>query len=253
MLEYAARRASEIEIDHLAHDHDADEHPDRAAREHHAPHRVRPEELDVLRAGDVDEGHHRQWQRADDGRGCLRLHRHRLDLGFHLLAVTQDAGQVSERFRQIAAGLLLDANHDSEEVRFRHRNALVELAAGLSDRDAEGLGLENGAELALERLGRVAGDDTHAVEQREAGLDAAHDDVDRVGKRHQELRLAPLLEILEQPHRQAEGGRERHGEGGYGAAVDRQNEQERGDAENAADDHEALLRPGKAGLLDLDG
>ena len=45
----------------------------------------------------------------------------------------------------------------------------------------------------------VAGDDPHAFEQRQAGLDAAHDDVDGVGKPLQELGLATLLEELEQP------------------------------------------------------
>ncbi len=41
----------------------------------------------------------------------------------------------------------------------------------------------------LQRLGRLDRDHFHAVEQRQAGLDAAHDDVDRIRKRLREIRL----------------------------------------------------------------
>ena len=76
-------------------------------------------QLDVLRAGEIDERHHRDRQRADDRRRGLRLHRHGLDLGFHLLAVAQHARKIAERFGEIAAGALLDGDDDAEEVRFR--------------------------------------------------------------------------------------------------------------------------------------
>src|SRR5437868_4109384 len=42
---------SKIEIDHLAHHQDADQHPHGAAREHQATGRMRPQELDVVGRG----------------------------------------------------------------------------------------------------------------------------------------------------------------------------------------------------------
>src|SRR5256885_11206313 len=110
--------ALKVEIDHLAHDEAADQHPSRARHEHHAAHRMGPEKLDVARAGDIDEDHHRDRQGADDDGGSLGFHRHRLDLALHLLAVAQHARQVAERFRQVAARLLLNADDDAEETAF---------------------------------------------------------------------------------------------------------------------------------------
>src|SRR5262249_14224388 len=59
-------RPSEVEVDHLAHHHDADEHPGAAAAEHDAAHRFGPKQLDVGGAGEIDEAHHHDRQRADD-------------------------------------------------------------------------------------------------------------------------------------------------------------------------------------------
>ncbi len=108
---------------------------------------------------------------------------------------------------RVAARLLLDRDHDAEEVRFRHRHPLVEPRAGLAERHADGLGLDDGAELALQRLRRVGGDHLDRSEQRQAGLDAAHDDVDGVGQRLRETPFAALLEKVQEPARQAEARR----------------------------------------------
>src|ERR1043166_3154567 len=142
-------RPSEVEIDHFAHDEDAHRHPDRGAGEHRPSGRMRPKKLDVLRAGQVDEDHHREWKAGDNGGGGFRLHRHRLNLGLHLFALAQHLGQISERFRQVAAGPLLDRDDDAEEIGLRHRDALVELAAGLADRHADALCVRGCFELAL--------------------------------------------------------------------------------------------------------
>jgi len=103
---------SEIKVDHLAHDHHAHEHPSGGSRQHHAAKRLGPKQLDILRVGDVDQKHHPRRQTPDDHRRGLRFHRHRLNFGFHLLAIPQDAGEVAERLRQIAAGLLLNRDDD---------------------------------------------------------------------------------------------------------------------------------------------
>src|SRR4051812_3074246 len=87
-----------IEIDHLLHHEDADHHPHRAACHHQASGLMRPQQLDVTWARDIDEDHDGKRQRRDNDGGSLCLHRHRLDLGLHLLAVAQHARQVAERF-----------------------------------------------------------------------------------------------------------------------------------------------------------
>ena len=50
------------------------------------------------------------------------------------------------------------------------------------ERHAERLRLDDLAEFAAHRLRRFVGDDAQRVAERQAGLDAAHDDVERIGK-----------------------------------------------------------------------
>src|SRR5512139_1185858 len=95
----------------------------KAEAEHHAAERFGPQERDVARGGEIDEYHHEDRQRSDDGGGRFRFLRHRLDLGFHLLAIAQHARQVVEGFREVAAGPLLDGDDDAKEVRLRHRKS----------------------------------------------------------------------------------------------------------------------------------
>src|SRR5579885_2931807 len=83
----AAGFRSEIEVDHLLHHQHAARHPEGGGRQHQVAERVGEEQGDVVLAGDIDEQHHAERQRADDAGGGLRLLRHRADLGFHLLAV----------------------------------------------------------------------------------------------------------------------------------------------------------------------
>ena len=84
----------------------------------------------------VAKGHHNQLPRQDrrrtpvvehgiqrridhhphDGGRRLGLHRQRLDLGLHLLAVADDAGEIAERFGEIATRLRLDLDDDGEEI-----------------------------------------------------------------------------------------------------------------------------------------
>src|SRR3974377_841604 len=101
-------------------------------------------------------------------------------LAFIFLRSRNTRERFSERFRQVAAGSLLNADDDCKEVGLRNRNMLVQTIAGLSQWEADGLRLDDAAELALEGLGRFVGDHSNAVQEWQAGLDAAHDDVDRV-------------------------------------------------------------------------
>src|SRR5262245_16400574 len=73
--------ASEIEVDHFAHDEDAAGHPAGAACEHETAGGRGPQQLDVEGARNVDQEHHRHRQAGDDRGGGLGLHRHGLDLG----------------------------------------------------------------------------------------------------------------------------------------------------------------------------
>src|SRR5689334_18891670 len=107
---------SEVEIDHFLHHHDADRHPDDAADQHELAYRVDPQQRDVVGRGEIDQDHHDRRQCADDAGGSLGFLRHRLDLLGHLLAVAQHLGEVAERFGEVAAALLLNRDHDAEEV-----------------------------------------------------------------------------------------------------------------------------------------
>ena len=60
------------------------------------------------------------------------------------------------------------------------RHALVKLDAGVAEGHADSLALDDGAEFTFHRLLRVGDDNIQAVHQRQAGFDAAHDDIDGV-------------------------------------------------------------------------
>ena len=140
---------------------------------------------------------------------------------------------------------------DAEEIRLRHRHVLVELAAGLAQRHADRLGFDDGAEFGLHRLRRLGRDHLQAVEQRQAGLDAAHDDVDGVGEGVEEFRLAPLLQERQQPARQAEGAGKAERGGDEQAGADDQSRPGTSTTPMPRRDQQELpLRPVQAGLRD---
>ncbi len=120
---------------------------------------------------------------------------------------------------------------------------------GLGERQAESLGLGDLAELALDRLGGLVGDDLDAVVEGQTRLDAAHDDVDGVGELVDEVEHALLAPAVDEPARQAE----ETDDGGGGGQVKRRAEQEgddqRDNAAGDADHPERAARPVEAGLL----
>jgi hypothetical protein len=61
-------------------------------------------------------------------------------------------------------------------------------------------------EFAENRLRCIARERAQRIVERQAGLDAADDDVDRIGKLIEELRFAPFLQVGQRPARQAEAG-----------------------------------------------
>ncbi len=62
------------------------------------------------------------------------------------------------------------------------------------------------AKFAAHRLRRFAGDDAQTIAERQAGLDAADDDVDGVGKFSDEFLHAALRQKAQQPIRQPDAG-----------------------------------------------
>src|SRR5256885_11979982 len=116
---------SVLEADHLLHHRDAAGHPDAATGEHNVAHALGEEKVDVIRCGKIDErgDHHRQ--RADNHGRSFRFRRHRLDLALQALAVTEHPGKIAQRFRKIAARLLLDSHDDREETHLGRRHRVV--------------------------------------------------------------------------------------------------------------------------------
>ena len=102
----------------------------------------------------------------------------------------------------------------------------------------------------LHRLLRLVRDDAQAIAERQARLDAAHDDVDGVGEIVQELVLPPLLQKAEEPARDAEAA----GKGCAGccqhAAADEEDQREQHEADPDADHDVLPLGPAQAGLRD---
>jgi hypothetical protein len=141
-------------------------------------------------------------------------------------------------------------DHDPEEVGFGQRHPLVKLGAGLAKRHTDGLCLDDRLEFGFGRLGRLVGDDLDRVQQRQAGLDATDDDVDRVRERVEKLVLAALLEEREQPHRKAGSGREGEGQSWQRSGLDEHQEGKHGDAEAAGHEQELLLAHREPGLID---
>jgi hypothetical protein len=185
----------------LLHHKHANRHPDQAAEDHEAAEIGGPQKLDVFRAGQVDQQCDRDRQTADDHCGSLRLHRYGANLGFHLFTLAQHLRQIAKRFRQVAAGFLLDRHDDAEEIGLGQRHALVQLGAGLAERYPDRLSVDDGANFSLERVLCLAGNDLQAVEQGQAGLDTADDNIDAVRKALEELPLPALLEKFQDPQR----------------------------------------------------
>ena len=71
-------------------------------------------------------------------------------------------------------------------------NPLSHLVDRFGERQTHRLRFHDHAEFAAHRLGGLVGDDAQAVAERQARLDAAHDDVDRVGKFRDEFLDAPF-------------------------------------------------------------
>src|SRR5690606_1088241 len=105
---FPAFRVLELEIDHLLHDENADPHPEQAADNDHVACKGGEERAHIVRRSEVDHQHHGRRQRADDCCGGFCFLRHGLNLGAHLLALAKNARKICQRFREIAARLLLD-------------------------------------------------------------------------------------------------------------------------------------------------
>ena len=96
--------------------------------------------------------------------------------------------------------------------------------------------------------GRLGGNDLHGVGHRQAGLQAAHHDIDGVGEIVEEYLLAALAQITEEPARQAEhtdrASRKRHIPGHAG----KHDREAKPDTENDEPIQKFLHRQLEAGL-----
>ena len=89
-------------------------------------------------------------------------------LPFILLRSRSTLREVAERLGEVAAGLLLDADDDGEEIRLGDRHPLDRACRRVAEREPERLRLDDGAELGPQRLLRLVGDDAQAVAERQA-------------------------------------------------------------------------------------
>ena len=153
-----------------------------AGGQHHAAHRIGPQQLDVLRARDVDEQHHAIGKApmiAADAFASIDIAWILAFIFLRSRSTRERLPSASDRLPPAFCWMLM-----TMPKKFASGSGMrsIELGAGLADRHADRLRLDDRAELAAHRLRRFAGDDLEAVEQRQARLDAAHDDVDGIGE-----------------------------------------------------------------------
>ena len=118
------------------------------------------------------------------------------------------------------------------------------------ERHTKRLSLGDLAELGLYRIDRLTGDDLDAVVEGKPSLDAAHDDVDRIGKPGNELVDTPPPKKIDHPARHAEEpGDEKTNRGEYRRAENPGN-QKKACASGGADEKKGTARAIKSGLLD---
>src|SRR5690606_11615731 len=91
---------SDLELDHLVDNPEAEAHGDQADAGHHHAALVGEEQARVLVVEEQQDAEHQERQGADDHGGRPGLGRHGLDLQLHLLALPEHVGQVLQRFRQ---------------------------------------------------------------------------------------------------------------------------------------------------------
>ena len=129
-------------------------------------------------------------RRAQDIGRSAGLGRHRLDLEAHVPAAAQDVGEVGQGFGEIAAGLALDRQCHHEELEFRRVETLGRLPQRLFQRQAEADGIGDGAELDADRIGHFDADGADQFTDRQAGFEAAHDQVDGFREQRREFAQA---------------------------------------------------------------
>ena len=240
-----------VEVDHFAHDQDAHQHPHCTAHQRELARLRDPEQLDVARSGQVDQKGDRRRQTGDDRGGGLRLHRDGLNLVAHLPTVADDFREIAERLGQVTAGLLLDGQNDAEEVRFGAGHALIELANRLGQGKPQRLTLDNETELRPDRLGRLGGNDPQAVVEWQARLDAAGDDIERVGKLVTELLQSSGPAALQEPGRNTQRADEEACQAQDRVGAQNKEEEAGADGHRGAEDEVLLAVPAEPGLLDL--
>ena len=130
-----------------------------------------------------------------------------LILRAHLLAVAQHLGEVGQRLRQAAAGrdwmVMTMAKKFASASGMRSGSRPTASASGMPSVWSSTISWNS----ERDRLLRFRGDHLQAVDQRQAGLDAAHDHVDGVGEFVAELPQAALaLEVHEEMRQQDAAG-----------------------------------------------
>ena len=150
--------------------------PDRAVEVGHQP---------------QNDEEHADRQRREDHRRGAAFGGERADFPPHLEALADDAGQVLQNLAQIAAGRALDGDGGDEQRQVVGADAGVKVAHRRFQIGAVGDLVGDDAELAADRIGHFASHHVDGDRHRMAGAQAAHDDVERVGKLGGEFVLPP--------------------------------------------------------------
>lgn len=154
---------------------------------HNLPTRIDKQRRHIFGIEQIDDRSNGEGQRADDIRACPRFRRHGADLQLHLLAAAQHVGEIFQRFRQVAAGFLLHRQADDEELKVGERYACGRVGERDFERLPELHRIGDMPEFASNRVENLLADKRNRFGRREAGLEAAHDKIDRIGEQFQEI------------------------------------------------------------------
>ena len=155
------------------------DHLHRAADgEHLDAERIGDHRLHVLRRYETENQRQRRRHRRQDPSGDPAVRRHHAHLPLHLEPLANDAREVVEDLRQIAARLALGEHRRREELRVENRHAFGQALQRIVQRHAEVLPVVDQLELGSDRIGNLVGDHLQAGRKGMAGAQRTRDELD---------------------------------------------------------------------------